>query len=241
MIRPSVTGPLTVVDFAQIEARVIAWLAGERWALKAFAAGRDIYTETAQAMGPAFTRQQGKVAVLAGGFGGSVGAFRRMGAEGTDEQVMPLVDRWRNANPRIVRFWYRLWDIFLSGGTLGRLSVRKTGRDRHVVLPSGRAIVYRNVRHYDDDWSFDGGRGRTKLWHGIIVENAVQGIARDLLGEALLRMEDLPVIGHVHDECLIEGEHDVDKIAALMCDAPAWAKGLPLAAEGAVLDRYAKM
>lgn len=243
LIRPMLLGPLTVVDFAQIEARVIAWLAGERWVLDAFSEGRDIYTETAQAMGPQFTRQQGKTAVLACGFGGSVGALLRMGATGTDEELLPIVQGYRKANPNIVRLWYGLWDALLYGTEYGRLRVRTVGHDRHLVLPSGRAIVYRDLRRYDGDWWFHGGRARTKLWHGIIAENVTQAVARDLLAAAILRLEDElgPVlVGHVHDEVILEGRHDVDQVIKLMCDAPAWADGLPVGAEGHIFDRYQK-
>lgn len=250
MIRPMLLGPLTVVDFAQIEARVIAWLAGEQWVLDAFEGGRDIYVETAQAMGPEFTRQQGKTAVLACGFGGSVGALRRMGATGSDEDLQPIVDNYRKANPAIVRLWYGLWDALLYGGEYRQLKVSKVGRDRHLYLPSGRAIVYRNLQHFagsDDDrpsWHFQGKYGRTKLWHGIIAENVTQAIARDLLAAALLKLEAAnsvgAVIGHVHDEVILEGEYDVHEIEAIMCEAPSWADGLPLGAEGFVTDRYSK-
>lgn len=251
LIRPMLLGPLTVVDFAQIEARVIAWLAGEQWVLDAFEGGRDIYVETANAMGPSFTRQQGKTAVLACGFGGSVGALRRMGATGSDEDLQPIVDNYRKANPAIVRLWYGLWDALLYGGEYRQLKVKKIGRDRHLILPSGRAIVYRGLQHFagsDDDrpsWHFQGKYGRTKLWHGIIAENVTQAIARDLLANALLLLGGMSdtaesVIGHVHDEVILEGAWDVATIEAIMCDAPSWADGLPMGAKGFVADRYSK-
>lgn len=238
LVRPMILGPLTVVDFSQIEARVIAWLAGEQWVLDAFASGRDIYVETAKMMGPEFTRQQGKTAVLALGYGGAVGAMLKMGATGTEEDLRPQVDAFRKANPAIVRLWYGLWDVFCQGGTWGRLTVKRVGRSRHLMLPSGRSIVYRDVRKYDGEVWFDGGRGRSKLWHGTIAENVTQAIARDLLGAALLRLPD--VVAHVHDEVVLEGEHDVAAVAAVMCDNPSWADGLPLGAEGATVDRYQK-
>ena len=251
LIRPMLLGPLTVVDFSQIEARVIAWLAGEQWVLDAFKGGRDIYVETAEAMGPRFTRQQGKTAVLACGFGGSVGALRRMGAVGSDEYLMPIVEGYRKANAAIVRLWYGLWDAFLYGGSYGPLTVKKLGKDRHLILPSGRAIVYRSVQRFqgaDDDrpqWYFHGGRGRAKLWHGVIVENVTQAVARDLLAAALLQLDHIEdtrhsVIGHVHDEVILEGEHEVAAIVELMCAAPDWAAGLPMGAAGFVCDRYQK-
>jgi len=243
LIRPMLLGPLTVVDFAQVESRVLAWLAGEQWVLDAYVENRDLYTETAAAMGPEFTRQQGKTAVLACGFGGSVGALRRMGAQGSDSELMPVVERYRAANPKIVRLWRDLWNGFLSSGSVGRVEFHNFCGDRRMQLPSGRSIVYRNVHQHDGDWWFHGGRGRTKLWHGIIAENVTQAVARDLLGAAILRVEaelGPVVVGHVHDELILEGHHDVERVMKLMCDPPAWADGLPLGAEGQVVDRYQK-
>jgi DNA polymerase len=165
LVRATFTGPswgdeedLTVVDYSSIEARVIAWLAGEEWALEAFRAGRDIYVETAERMG-GLTRAQGKIAVLALGYAGGVNSLRVMAGPGddfindkSDDQIRDeLVTPWRKANPRIVRFWTDLEDAFGHGeGTAGRIrvtrSVDELGEARHLWLPSGRAISYHGVK-----------------------------------------------------------------------------------------------
>lgn len=166
LVRPTFTGPsfgadddLTVVDYSSIEARVIAWLAGEEWALEAFRAGRDIYVETAERMG-GLTRAQGKIAVLALGYGGGVGSLRAMAGPGddfvndkSDEEIREsIVIPWRRANPAIARFWHRLEDAFGDGeGRAGRITVSSTtdplGHAVSLHLPSGRAISYHGVRH----------------------------------------------------------------------------------------------
>lgn len=261
LVRPCMTGPLTVVDYSSIEARVLAWVAGEQWALDAFAAGRDIYVETANRMGAVtgqtYDRQQGKTAVLALGFAGSVGALRKMGAEGEDHELLPLIHAWRDANPAIGQVWRQLKANMPTGGiNVGVGKVRVVGkpaeRKMFTILPSGRALSYRGLSQRTltrddgttyDSWGFVGNRGMwEKVWTGILTENLVQAIARDLLVAAMLRLESrgFTIRGHVHDECLIDGAHDVEEIASIMCELPDWAEGLPMAAEGAVLDRYAK-
>ena len=184
LVRALLVGPFTVVDYAQIEARVLAWMANERWALKAFNDGRDIYVETAGRMstpGNALTRAQGKVAVLALGYNGGVNSLRAMGAEGSDNTLQLLVDQWRWANPAIAAAWNTMGQAFRSGGPVGtHLSVEKQGRDRLVRLPSGRAITYRDVR-----WTFDesgrqqatfaDARGRAKTYGGRLIENCLAG------------------------------------------------------------------
>lgn len=258
LIRPTFTGPLVVVDFAAIEARVLAWLAGETWALEAFRAGRDIYVETAQRMG-GLTRDQGKVAVLASGYQGGIGSLRVMGAKGTDDELDRLKNQWRRANPNIVQFWHDLEDAFGGGGRAGRVRVEKKGPDRWVWLPSGRAVVYRRVRwerwHFQDEdgrkrskegWRFDSpqnGGMRTDTYGGRLTENATQAVARDLLAAALVRLDraGFTVVGHVHDEVMVEAARgSVDEIVRLMCEPPEWADGLPLAAEGFWTERYRK-
>lgn len=163
LVRAVFLGPFTVVDYSAIEARVVAWLAGEQWALDAFAAGRDIYVETADRMGlfpagvdpyqlekhdPVFDagRFKGKVAVLALGYNGAVNSLRNMGGDGTDEELAALVRQWRQANSNIVRFWYDLESAFERGGRAGpHLRVERAGKSRYIWLPSGRAIAYHNV------------------------------------------------------------------------------------------------
>jgi DNA polymerase len=253
LVRPLLLGPLTVVDLGQIESRVTAWLAGEQWALDAFASGRDIYVETAKQMG-GLTRQEGKVATLALGFGGGVGALRRMGGDGLgdDRHLKRLVDRYRAASPRIKAYWYELFEAFQRGGQAGRLSIDASTRGiRRILLPSGREIVYRNVRKIDGldkegkpkkQLVFSHPNGRMAgLWHGVIIENVVQGVARDVMAGVIpqLEMRGLPTVGHVHDEILVDGNH-LDELTELMTTNPSWADGLPLAAEGHVVDRYTK-
>jgi DNA polymerase len=149
LVRPMLLGPLTVVDYSQIEARVIAWLAGEDWVLKAFQGGRDIYVETAKRMRmddpTGKGRQSGKSAVLGFGYGGGINAARNVGAKGSDEELEELVQLYRSANPKIRQFWYDLWDAFVHGGEVGPVTVRKSNGVRRVRLPSGREIIYRGV------------------------------------------------------------------------------------------------
>ena len=255
LVRSMFLGPFTVVDYASIEARVIAWLAREEWALEAFRLDRDIYVETAERMSTPtrkLSRSQGKVAVLALGYNGGVKSLRVMGAEGTDDELQQLVWQWRGANPAIVDFWKRLEVAFLSGGDLGLVKVERLGKDRTIVLPSGRRLVYHGVhsrwvetargrrrRIYFKDWRYGG--ASTDTYGGRLAENCTQAVARDVLGEALVRLHDAGhrVVGHVHDEILVEGS-DVEAVERLMVQAPRWAKGLPIAGEGFSCQRYRK-
>lgn len=257
LVRPMFTGPKTVADFSSIEARVLAWLAGEEWALEAFALGRDIYTETARRMGPQFGRQQGKAATLGLGYNGGVNALRNVGMSGFDDELLPIVDSWRASNPKIVRFWWDLFDAWKDGGRVGPVRINASTGTREMVLPSGRSVWYRGVK-YEKYWvedpittekkSKEGWRynrasgGRVRLWSGLCTENLIQAVARDLLANALLELEaeGLPVIAHVHDEVWIDGIHDPQEIENIICRAPAWAKGLPLSAEGWCGVRYRK-
>lgn len=166
LVRALLLGPFVVVDYNAIEARVIAWLAGEEWALEAFSRGRDIYVETAERMSSEttrFDRRQGKIAVLALGFGGGSNSLLAMGyqpelpelppeAEADRERLMkvatrPLVEQWRAANPAIKQFWSDLHNAFRFGGTAGRITVEADGDRRRMVLPSGRSLVYRNYKY----------------------------------------------------------------------------------------------
>ena len=251
LVRPMFLGPLTVVDYSAIEARVIAWLAGEQWALDAFAEGRDIYVETARRMGEAlgkeFTRSEGKVAVLALGYNGGVNSLRAMGAVGEDGQLKTLVTAWRRTNARIVKLWERLDDAFYSGGDLGLVRVEREGSRRSLVLPSGRALHYHDTKFKLDSLgrrrpSFLTPQGyRTDTYGGRLSENITQAVARDVLAEALVRLDRAGerVVGHVHDEVLVESD-DLDRIQALMTESPSWAGGLPLNAAGFVCRRYRK-
>lgn len=246
LVRSMFVGPLTVVDYSAIEARVVAWLAGEQWALDAFAAGRDIYVETAERMSTPsnrLDRSQGKVAVLALGYQGWVNSLRVMGAEGSDEHLARLAKQWRRANPNIVGLWEQTQDVFRTGGRAGkRITLERNGSERRMRLPSGRAIHYHGCQ-FGDKMSFRDARmgWRVDTYGGRLVENATQAVARDILAEALVRLRDngFRVVGHVHDEILVETE-DVDTVRSLMIEPPTWAAGLPIDGEGFVCRRYRK-
>ena len=258
LVRASFIGPFTVVDYSSIEARALAWLAGEQWVLDAFAAGRDIYEETAAKLSTPdneLTRQQGKQAVLALGYNGAVSSLRIMGAEGTDEELVRIVRLWRQANPSIVRFWARLEEAFAHGDrTVGRLRIVRDGSSRIVELPSGRALTYHGVKprmvrkpgwsepseaitHADPHRRFP----YIATYGGRLAENCTQAVARDVLVQGLLNLEaagHYPVM-HVHDEVIVP-EAPVDEVSRLMCDMPPWADGMYLAAEGFICARYRK-
>nr|DAQ79149.1 MAG TPA: DNA polymerase I [Caudoviricetes sp.] len=265
LVRSMFLGPFTVCDYSAIEARVLAWLAGEQWVLDAFRAGRDIYIETASRMfgvdyeAARALRQKGKVAVLALGYGGGLVSMRAMGADGSDDEVKMHIQQWRAANPNIVRFWKILDNAFRAGG--GRVgeyvSVRKDvqSRQMQIVLPSGRAVCYREPRviraekfgEMRDVLSFIDPkyRNRVQTYGGKLTENVTQAVARDLLAHALVEMDALgvPAVAHVHDEILVDGGN-VETVAAIMGEdenfRPAWADGLPLSAEGYNCKRYRK-
>lgn len=257
LVRPTFVGPFGVADYASIEARVLAWVAGEKWAIEAFRQGRDIYVETAKRMG-GLTRQQGKVAVLALGYQGGWSSLFHMGAEGTQDELEWLKVQWRRANRKIVKLWALLQEAFADGGRAGLLEVRVVGNDRHILLPSGRPIVYRNVRWERwvvelpngkkarrEGWRFDGSLGnRADTYGGRLTENAVQAISRELLAEAIVELlaAGFDVVGHVHDEVLIETSEEsvLAQAIEVMTRNPEWAIGLPLDAEGFLTDRYRK-
>ncbi|MGV8846405.1 hypothetical protein [Tessaracoccus sp.] len=256
LIRPMLLGPLAVADYSAIEAVVLAWLAGEEWALEAFRAGRNIYLETAKRMGPQYTRQQGKVTVLALGYQGAVGSLRVMGAKGTDAELRRLVDQWRAANPAIVRLWRDMERVFRTGGKAGRLEVFKDGADRRVYLPSGRWLVYKDVRFTTVEtqygpktrasfWDYRKGHAgaRIQTYGGRLTENVTQAVARDVLAESLVRLEraGFRVVGHVHDEALVEtNPESLPEVEVIMCQPPSWGQDLPISAHGFVTDRYRK-
>lgn len=259
LVRPTFTGPFTVVDYSAIEARVVAWLAGEQWALQAFRDGRDIYVETAERMG-GLTRKEGKVAVLALGYNGGVKSLQAMGAEGEDRKLQFIVDQWRKTNFQIVKSWWRMQEAFGEGGPVGEfMEVQVDGDDRLIWLPSGRAITYHEVRWekyvvIDPDtgkrlWK-EGFRfadpkkkgARVGTYGGRLTENVTQAVARDILAEAIVRLQRAgkEVVGHVHDEVLVLGNHSIEEITKIMVEPPAWATGLPISAEGFTCPRYRK-
>lgn len=275
-VRPMFLVDGVVVDYSAIEARVIAWLAGEEWALQAFRDGRDIYVETAKQMGPQYTRAQGKIAVLALGYNGGAGSLQAMATDrdiiDVDGVPTPLakvpddvlyemfVWPWRNTNANIVRLWQRLESRFRTGGAVGdHLAFEKANgnRDRLLRLPSGRAIAYRKAgiqrrkkwnerkQRWDERevltfWTPGGFRGDT--YGGRLAENATQAVARDIMAEALVRLEaaGLEVVAHVHDEIIVQGTRDLDLVTEIMTQVPDWATGLPIDGEGFSTYRYKK-
>ena len=261
-----------VADFSAIEARIIAWIAGEQWRQDVFAKGGDIYCASASQMFHVpvvkhgvngHLRQKGKIAELALGYGGSVGALKAMGALNyglTEEELKPLVDAWRQSNPRIVKFW---WDVDRATTTCVRDRVpAETHGIRFfyqsgmmfIVLPSGRKLVYvkpkMGVNRYGSESVTYEGVGEQKKWLRLesygpkFVENIVQATARDILVEAMRRLEaaGYPIVMHVHDEAVIEAPADtsLDDICAIMGQTPSWAEGLLLRADGYVCDFYQK-
>ena len=268
LVRALFVGPFTIVDYAAIEARVLGWLAGEQWLLKAFRDGRDVYVEQAKLMGPTYGRPDGKIAVLALGYNGAVNSLRAMGATGSDEELRRIVILYRRTNPAIVRLWALLGDAFadaIAGHTVrvgehlvGTGFDDAMGRGVEIQLPSGRSIKYHNVKWETYLVEDDNGRKRRKeswrysdpktpkrigTYGGRLAENVTQAVARDLLASALVRLEKLgyPVVGHVHDEVLVEGRYPVKEIQDIMTELPPWAKGLPVDGEGGQTERYAKL
>lgn len=262
LVRALFTGPFVVSDYSAIEARVVAWLAGEQWVLDAFEGGRDIYVETAGRMfdldeeAARARRHEGKVAVLALGYNGGVGSLRAMGAEGSDAHLQGLVDRWRRTNPAIVEMWKDLDRAFYHGGEIGsgRIRVEVEGRDRYLRLPSGRAITYHGVAAKTEMGPYGPRRrlffrdprrnwARVDTYGGRLTENVTQAVARDVLGASLIELAErgYSVVGHVHDEVLVEGgPEDLDEVVDAMCSKPSWADGLPIAAEAFTTGRYRK-
>ena len=251
-----------VSDFSAIEARVLSFLAGESWRLKVFAENGDIYCASASAMfhvpvekhgRNAHLRQKGKIAELALGYGGSVGALKSMGALEmglAEEELQPLVDAWRTSNPNIVQLW---WDVDNAVKTTvrQRLDTETHGiRFRYrsgmlfIVLPSGRQLCYVKpkigVNQFGGDSVTYEGVGSTKKWERIesygpkFTENIVQAISRDILMYAIRTLSHCFIVGHVHDELIIECSMDVslDAVCKQMGRTPPWIKGLNLRADG---------
>lgn len=251
-----------VSDFSAIEARVLSFLAGESWRLKVFAENGDIYCASASAMfhvpvekhgQNAHLRQKGKIAELALGYGGSVGALKSMGALEmglSEEELQPLVDAWRTSNPNIVQLW---WDVDNAVKTTvrQRLDTETHGiRFRYrsgmlfIVLPSGRQLCYVKPKMGTNKFGGDSvtyeGVGSTKKWERIesygpkFVENIVQAVSRDILMYAIRTLSHCFIVGHVHDELIIECSMDVslDAVCEQMGRTPPWIEGLNLRADG---------
>ena len=259
-----------VADFSSIEAVVLAWLAGEKWTLDAYAAKRDLYIENAEIMfgvpkgsigkrSP--LRQKSKIAVLACGYGGSIGALKAFGALEMglkEEELKPLVDAWRAANPNIVRLWWAVDDAVLTAVS------QKTSSETHgirfqcqsgmlfITLPSGRRLSYVKPRIGENQFGAPAvtylGAGSTKKWDRLesygpkFVENIVQAISRDILCYAMQTLRNCSIVAHVHDEVIIEADSrmSVEAVCEQMGRTPRWAQGLILRADGFACDFYKK-
>ena len=253
-----------VSDFAAIEARVLAWIAGEEWTLEAFRQGKDIYCETASMMyrvpvekhgQNSHLRQKGKVAVLACGYQGGVGAMKRMDKGGSipEDELQSVVDQWREANPKVVKLW-RTCELAAKTAIQEHRTVRLAhgiafsyiNRNLFIQLPSGRKLCYWDTRLKQDDYTgrlsitYMGVNQETKQWGetetygGNLVENIVQATARDCLAVAMTRVSDLgyKIVMHVHDEMIVDVPNtDTEapgRINAIMAQPIDWAEGLPL-------------
>ena len=259
-----------VADFSAIEARVIAWLAGEEWRMRAFAYGEDIYCASASKMfgvpvvkhgENGHLRQKGKISELACGFGGSVGAMKAMGADSlglSDTELKQIVTDWREASPHITELWWavnRAVKKAIKGKTAtkthGLLFSYEAGF-LFIRLPSGRRLAY--AKPYIGKNKFGGesvtymGINAQKKWDRLesygpkFVENCVQGIARDLLMYSMQTLSQYFIVGHIHDEMIIECPKDtkLDEICQQMAITPDWAKGLLLRADGYECSFYKK-
>lgn len=267
---PAPGSKFIVADFSAIEARVLAWLAGEQWVLDSFAAGKDIYCETASRMFHVPVekhgvngglRQKGKQATLSCGYGGSVGALIAMGALDSgmkEEELQPLVNAWREANPNIVRLWWAV-DRAVKTAVKERtttnthgLTFRYQGGMLYITLPSGRCLSYVKPRIGENRFGGESvtymGTDFTKHWSrietfgGKLVENIVQAISRDILCHAMKCLSQYRIVAHVHDEVIVEAlpETTVEEVCSLMATVPPWASGLILRADGYQCDFYQK-
>ena len=267
---PTAGHKFIVADFSAIEARVIAWLAGEKWRQQVFESGGDIYCASASQMFGVpvekhgvngHLRQKGKIAELALGYGGSVGALKAMGALEmglNEDELQPLVTAWRTTNPNIVRLW---WDVDKAAMKAVR---ERTVTETHgirfsyqsgmlfITLPSGRRLSYVKPRigtnMFGSDCITYEGVGGTKKWERIdsygpkFVENIVQATSRDLLCYSMQSLKDFNIVIHVHDEIVIEAgmESSIESICNQMSHTPPWAKGLLMRADGYETNFYKK-
>ena len=259
-----------VADFSAIEARVIAWIAGERWRLKAFEDGGDIYCASASQMFHVpvekhgvngHLRQKGKIAELALGYGGSVGALKSMGALDmglAEEELQPLVNAWRDSNPNITEFW---WDV---DHAVKECIKKRMPTETHgirfsyqsgmlfITLFSGRRLAYVKPRIGENRFGGESvtymGVGGTKKWERLesygpkFVENIVQATARDILCYAMQTLKNCAIVATVHDEIIIEADNrmSVEAVCEQMGRTPPWAKGLVLRADGYSCSFYQK-
>lgn len=259
-----------VADFSAIEARVLAWLAGEKWRMRVFAEGKDIYCSSASQMFGVpvekhgvngHLRQKGKIAELALGYGGSVGALKAMGALDMgvrEDELQPLVDAWRSSNPMVTTLW---WDVdravkqcvheHVSVRTHNIVFTYKSGF-LIIKLPSKRCLYYVKPRVEENKYGGESvtyeGVGPTKKWERLesygpkFVENITQAIARDILLYAMQTLKEYRIVAHVHDEAIIETDKNVSvqSVCELMGRTPPWAEGLVLRADGYECEFYKK-
>lgn len=259
-----------VADFSAIEARVLAWLAGEKWRMRVFEEGKDIYCSSASQMFSVpvekhgvngHLRQKGKIAELALGYGGSVGALKAMGALDMgvrEDELQPLVDAWRLSNPMVTTLW---WDVdravkqcvheHVSVRTHNIVFTYKSGF-LIIKLPSKRCLYYVKPRVEENKYGGESvtyeGVGSTKKWERLesygpkFVENITQAIARDILLYAMQTLKEYRIVAHVHDEAIIETDKSVSvqSVCELMGRTPPWAEGLVLRADGYECEFYKK-
>lgn len=262
-----------ISDFSAIEARVLAWLAGEQWRIEVFQTHGKIYEASASAMfhvpieeitKTSPLRQKGKISELALGYGGSVGALTAMGAikMGLEEEELPsLVTTWRNANPHITQFWWAVDEAAVKAvrdkkpSRVGRVAFEYSSGILFITLPSGRKLSYVKPKMGVNKFGREGityeGIGESKKWIRLetygpkLVENIVQAASRDILAEAMLRLEKegYDIVCHVHDEVVLEvaeGVSSVEEINEIMAVNPEWTDGLPLSAAGFESPFYKK-
>ena len=268
-----------VCDFSAIEARVIAWIAGENWVLDVFRKGGDIYCATASQMfgvpvekhgANAELRQKGKIAVLALGYGGGIGALENMGGSKmglTEREEKEIIQKWRDANPRIVKFWATVEAAAMKALKTGEsttihrgIEVAKRWGMLTITLPSGRIVCYPRARigtEYGDSWrgdheiiEYEGLNQTTKKWEAIrtyggkLTENIVQSVARDILGIVILRAEaaGLKIVFHIHDEIVVEAEpgQTLEDVTTIFSQPIDWCKDLPLKGAGYTTPYYLK-
>lgn len=259
-----------VADFSAIEARVIAWIAGERWRLKVFEGGGDIYCASASQMFRVpvekhgvngHLRQKGKIAELALGYGGSVGALKSMGALEmglAEEELQPLVSAWRDSNPNITEFWWAV-DRAVKECVKKRRPTETHGiRFSYesgmlfIILFSGRRLAYVKPKIGENQFGGESvtymGVGGTKKWERLesygpkFVENIVQAVSRDILCYAMRTLRNCSIVAHIHDEIIIEADRRMSLLAVCeqMGRTPPWAKGLLLRADGYECSFYRK-
>lgn len=262
-----------ISDYSAIEARVLAWLAGEEWRLQVFETHGKIYEASASAMfhvpieeitKTSPLRQKGKISELALGYGGAVGALTSMGALKmglTEEELPGLVSTWRSANPHITAFWWTVDEAAITAvrdkkpSKVGRVSFEYKSGILFVTLPSGRKLSYVKPRMMLNKFGREGltyeGIGESKKWMRLetygpkLVENIVQAASRDILAEAMLRLEKegFDIVCHVHDEVVLEvpdGKSSVEEVNEIMAVNPVWTEGLPLKAAGFESPFYKK-